>query len=149
MTLFDSKLFFATFDPASGSCETGSSTVYGVNYIRPKLDGATNIDDGGFPEFPDGSGFLQNQPPVEGVAFGVGIRQLPSCCDDSNAFTGDPYLGYGSASTTSFARPGTFELVIQRGGVTPTGAQPVVTQTIALANPRVPVQINSWAAILE
>jgi hypothetical protein len=153
MTLFDRQLFFATFDPAAGTCETGSSTVYGVNYIRPELDGAANIDQGGYPELPDGSGgFLQNLPPVDGVAFGVGIRQLPSCSDDTASFDGDPYLGYGSSTTTSFSRPGAFELVIQRGGVSSSstgGGQSVVTQTIALDNPRVPVQVSTWAPILE
>jgi type IV pilus assembly protein PilY1 len=163
MTLFDRKLFFATFAPdpdAGGACEQGTSDIWGVNYIQPH---ALGPESGGAPEFAHPA--APNDPtrrkqrlsdeidpthfPVDGVVFGVGIRQQPTCSAETQTVTDDQILGFGQTVSTTQATPGRFELVIQLPGESPqTGMVP--TQVIDLREaPFSPVSIDSWALILE
>ena len=156
MTLFDSRLFFATFTPngAGGTCgDNGESTVWGVNYILP--EDTADLSSGGAPEFPTADPAIKTKTdgPYEGVAFGVGIRQQPSCSEVETSQV-DDFLGYGSFSTASQVTPGKFELVIQArsdgsGGGAPPPPGLAQVQAIDLPMAARPVRIDSWAAIFE
>lgn len=151
MALFDRKLFFSTFTPgAETSCEEGESKVYGVNYIVPKDE--TDLDQGGQPALPpqDGSTELvQSWSPLDGIVYGVGLRQEPSCSLGDDLTAGDPYLGFGKTTTTTLSNPGKFQLVVQIGGSKSVAAGEIDTQTFDLQNPSSPVHIDSWTLLLE
>jgi type IV pilus assembly protein PilY1 len=145
MVLFDRTLYFSTFAQiVTPNCtDIGSSSVWGLDYLLPLTAGV-----------PTG-GAKQNLATIaypNVVVSGVGLRQLPSCSSGSAAgASSDSFLGYGSVTTTSTTNPGTFELVIQKGGGKGSGASSttIPTDKIALPTPSTPVRIDSWAPIIE
>jgi type IV pilus assembly protein PilY1 len=144
MTLFDRTLYYSTFmQTVTSSCtDTGVSSVYAIDYVQPKTAGSPTS--GGNPV----AGFPKDFPNV--VIAGVGLRQLPSCSSTpSVAAAADAFLGYGTMTTTTTTNPGTFELVIQKGGSSSSTSNTITTQTIQLAAPKTSVRIDSWAPIIE
>jgi type IV pilus assembly protein PilY1 len=154
MTLFSETLFFSSFAPGGGDvCEIGSSRVWGLHYTEEEDDG--DIDSGGAPRLPDPDAPtgapITNFDPEDGVVFGVGVRQQPTCTIDTDTIDQDPVLGFGATTTSSAANPGNFELVVQLGGTSQGGGGPkkVNTQAYQLNRPKSMVTIDSWAAIVE
>lgn len=143
MTLFNRNLYYSTFAQSvtAGCTDTGVSSVYAIDYLLPKTTGSPKA--GGNPV----TGFPLDFPNV--VVSGVGLRQMPSCSSTpSTGASGDAFLGYGSMTTTTTTNPGTFQLVIQKGGAS-SSATTIATQTIPLAAPKTSVRIDSWAPIIE
>jgi type IV pilus assembly protein PilY1 len=154
MSLFASNLFYTTYTPPNTSdptqkCSNGTSSVCGVDYIRP-LPG-------------DGNGGAVSTPPIttdgtqcidfgSAVIFGAGITQKPTCSSDVS--TNDPYLGYGAHTGLADFTSGKFQLVMQTGpssaGSTGAGSTgPINTRAVDLAPPMSPARIDSWAAVVE
>jgi type IV pilus assembly protein PilY1 len=161
MTLFDRRLFFATFSPGAEVCATGVTTVWGENYLVPQVaSGDGQFRQGGRGEVPpdpsaapdpnaDTAQPLQRFPPKDGVIYGVGLRQQPSCSVADDQPNVDDFLAFGTAtSSTTVSNPGKFQLVFQVGGANP-GSSDITTEVLDLPNPRAPVLTDSWAPILE
>ena len=160
MSLFNGALFFTSFNPDSGNgpvCGSGTSKVWGMDYILPKTPGNTvnDMDDGGKARLPDSGTlvqFLDNTSATlanSGIIFGVGVTQLPSCTqEDPNAT--DSFFGSGSHTTISSVTPGKFQLVMHTSG---TGNTSDNSQTkrieIDLPVPPSTSRIDSWAALVE
>lgn len=159
MTLFNSTLYFTTYDPSSANantCTAGQSFVWGVHYLNAGMAAnvaATNNPADGPVSAYDPTGaqnpalYTRYQLLGEGsIPFGVGVTQKPSCFTTSAA-SGDPFLGFGSHTTISSSSPAVYQLVIQ-GGAKLAGTETKVTRT-PLPPPSVAVLIDSWASILE
>jgi type IV pilus assembly protein PilY1 len=158
MTLFNGALFFSSYKPENESstdvCGTGSSRVWGMDYILPKTTGAPA--DGGKERLPDENSVLQqfidntSTLLTDGsIIFGVGVTQLPSCADETTS--ADPYFG-GTATHTRLTniQPGRFELVMHTGTVGSTVAGGQTNRlVIQLPAPAATARIDSWAAIVE
>lgn len=148
MTIFDRILYFSTFVPAQGNTCAKQSNVWGMDYLTP----ATDVPSGGkIPPGPSGSPLYPL--PITGIVAGVGVQQLPSCQSGLAATDSvDEFLGYGKTTTTTSMTPGSFELVIQKSGLNPSGIalpKTITTEKMTVATPKVPVRIDSWAPILE
>ena len=156
MTLFNSSLFFSTFepeDPSSGAaCKAGSSRVWGVDYLIPKQ--TADLSQGGKERLPDGGTFVQFIDSSStllqdgAVIFGVGVTQLPSCTQEATST--DPYFGTGTHTSISSVEPGKFQLVMHTGNVGQTVVGGKSKQLeIELPTPKSTSRIDSWAAIVE
>ncbi len=162
MSLFNGSLFFSSFKPeAAGStnvCRAGSSRVWGVHYLLPKV--AADLSQGGAARLPENPSatpvtlvqFIDASSPLlpdDAVIFGVGVAQTPSC-NDSTSVSGDPYLGGGSHTALTSVNPGKFQLVMHTGsgGSTQLGGA-AKTLEIDLPAPQNTATIDSWAAIVE
>lgn len=160
MSLFNGALFFTSYKPDSGNgaaCDSGTSRVWGMDYVLPKTPGNTlnDLDDGGKERLPDSGNlvqFLDNTSAMlanAGVIFGVGVTQLPSCTQE--AVNTDTFFG-GSTQHTSITSitPGRFQLVMHTSG---TGNVSDGSQTkrieIELPTPPSTSRIDSWAALVE
>jgi type IV pilus assembly protein PilY1 len=159
MSLFNGALYFTSFEPTSGGgpvCGSGTSRVWGVDYILPKTPGnSTNdLDDGGKERLPD-SGvlkqFIDNTAAVlanSGIIFGVGVTQLPSCTQEQ--VNTDTFFGSGNHTSITSVTPGKFQLVMHTSGAgnVNDGSQ---TKRIEIDLPTPPStsRIDSWAALVE
>lgn len=160
MTLFNGTLYFSSFTPPSSSgaaaCSSGSSRVWGVDYLLPKTSGVPA--DGGKERFP-----AQTTPSIVytqyidstnsliagATIFGVGVTQMPSCAEETTY--DDPYMGYGTSTAYSNVNSGNFQLVMQAGatgGSKVTGGSTNLVK-ISLPPPPSTSRLSSWAAILE
>ncbi len=178
MQLFGSGLYFATYQPDSGTtaCGAGSSKIWGMNYntlvdaagldknnppVAPSdaiVDTTTSV--GGRPWLPEDGDpakttrvqFLDSSSSLLAGAtvFGVAVAQKPSCVDNSTPT--DSFFGTGLVHTTMpNVTPATYELVMQTGASgknTTTGAVTKVT-TMALPPPDNSPRIAAWATIME
>ncbi len=158
LTLFGGTLYFATSSPGQAStstCNVGTSRIWGVHYTRNADEAAANptIDpfNGPAGQLPSASTPLPKAlPPEDGIIFGVGIQQQPTCASVSETFSGDPYLGgYGTHHTFTDVTPGSFQLVYQVGGVTAATESKVTTNAVTLQPPKTPVFFNSWSRVYE
>ncbi len=170
MSLFSGVLYFSSQrPPATGltMCSNGEAFLWAVHYLNAGLkpgipNSADGPDKGPMPEHPPDFVTDPNVVPnplspdlvrylslgADSVAYGVGIRQRPSCYE--TAETSDPFLGFGSHSSITTATPGNFQLVVQSGGAGSTsGASNIKTITETISPPAGGVTVDSWAAILE
>src|SRR5262249_5201599 len=139
-------LFFTTFkpvDPADatqGKCNTGSSKLWGMDYIQKE----TTVASGGGKPVPP---FNPQLLPV--TSFGTRIIQKTTCTTAAVAST-TPYLGYGVHTSYSSISPGGFQLVVQTGsGGTPVSGTQTNTATYDLPSPPNSSHIDSWGALLD
>jgi hypothetical protein len=81
-----------------------------------------------------------------GIAFGVGIQQKPSCIDTSTSE--DPFglVGHQAVSTVS---PGAYQLLVQVGSNQLPSSSFGRVDSFDLPPPSARSLIDSWAAILE
>lgn len=91
----------------------------------------------------------KNTTTQPGLVYGVAIEQQPSCSTEVESPTDDPYLAYGSYTSTTAVNPGNFFLVYQVGGATGNTAGQVATTKVQLEAPPSTVHIDSWAPIFE
>ena len=171
MTLFSGILYFTSQrPPASGlvQCSDGQAYLWAVHYINAGLtpglpSPSATPEDGPMPAHSPTFQTDVNTTPnmldpglvrylslgADSAAFGVGIRQRPSCYQ-TDAGGDDPFLGFGSHTSISSITPGNFQLVVQTGGAGSTsGDSSIRTMVETLAPPAGGVTIDSWAAILE
>jgi len=160
MSLFNGALFFTSYDPDNGNngpvCGSGTSRVWGVDYVLPKTPGNTlnDLDDGGKERLPDGGSLVQFMDNTNallansGIIFGVGVTQLPSCTQEQ--VNTDTFFGSGNHTTITSITPGTFQLVMHTSG-TGNVADNSQTQRIQINLPTPPStsRIDSWAALVE
>ena len=157
MELFGGSLYFASSVPATGGgnqCAQASHRIWAVDYLQSldEFEDAESPDplNGPVGKWPDG-----NQTPrkatdlAPGLVFGVAIEQQPSCSVELTNPTDDPYLGYGTYTSTSTVSPGGFSLVYQVGGVSGNTSGTVATTKLQLDPPPSTVSIDSWAPIFE
>lgn len=160
MSLFNGALFFTTYNPDNGAggpvCGTGSSRVWGVDYVLPKTPGNTvnDLDDGGKERLPDGGNLVQYLDNTNallanaGIIFGVGVTQMPSCTQEQ--VNTDTFFGSGNHTSITSITPGKFQLVMHASGTgnVNDGSQ---TQRIQIDLPAPPStsRIDSWAALVE
>lgn len=160
MSLFNGALFFTSFNPDGGgnnaACGSGTSRVWGVDYILPKTPGNTlnDLDDGGKERLPDANNlvqFLDNTNALlanSGIIFGVGVTQMPSCTQEQ--VNTDTFFGTGNHTSITSITPGKFQLVMHTSG---TGNVNDGSQTkrieIDLPTPPSTSRIDSWAALVE
>ncbi len=166
MSLFNSQLFFTTFAPpavGANACSSGTSKVWGMDYIRPNNPDASAEpprNRGGearLPDASDGGKLVQSlsSSKVTGnanaVIFGVSVAQEPSCSQTATS-SGDDFLGFGAETTIRNVNPGKFQLVMHVGGIentTSTGDQQANVRTLDLKPPPNATRIDSWAALVE
>jgi type IV pilus assembly protein PilY1 len=163
MTLFNSQLFFATFAPPGATahvCSSGTSRVWGMDYIRPfgYLSQSTAINQGGLARLPGSKGdFVQSLTgqdvagSSDAVIFGVAVAQQPTCSDAATSASND-FLGYGAEQTITHVTPGTYQLVMHIGGVqnnTAAGDLKANVRTVDLKSPPAASHLASWAALVE
>jgi type IV pilus assembly protein PilY1 len=164
MSLFNSQLFFSTYAPPSAAvsaqyaCNSGSSKVWGMDYVRPA--DKTNFALGGQARLPKplATGqFVQSLTALtvagnsNAVIFGVSVAQEPSCTETGTSGT-DEFLGYKAERTVTHVAPGKFQLVMHIGGVdnaTSSGDLQANVRTIDLQPPPSAARVDSWAALLE
>jgi type IV pilus assembly protein PilY1 len=162
MSLFNGALYFSSYTPESPTstnvCGEGASRVWGMDYLLPKVTGATaltDLDDGGKERLPDGSGgFVQYLDQTAsmltnaGIIFGVGVAAVPSCIDETSIT--DPYFGVGNHARIDNISPGSYQLVMQVSG-TGNVSDNSRTQRVEINLPTPPssTRIDSWAAIVE
>lgn len=160
MTLFNSGLYFSTFKPeppGTNVCSSGSSRVWGVDYITPEDPGdKSKGGKGRLPQNPNSPGstlvqYLDDSssllaPGAE--VFGVGVAQVPTCVSETQLT--DPYFGTGTHTSVTSVNPGQFQLVMNTGsaGTAISGGKSNVT-TINLPAPVSSPHIDSWAAITQ
>lgn len=158
LQLNEGVLFFSTFKPNTGdACVVGSSSVFGVDYIKAKT---TNPSEGG-----RGALHVQGSTTVVDVQsatatqlgldvstliFGITLEYAPTCYNDSgigSALLGGSHPDVGSPSAS------TLQLTFQTGKTNTTGVGNSGFKTgvssVTLAQRPSGATIESWAAILE
>ncbi|PIE06334.1 MAG: hypothetical protein CSA75_00080, partial [Sorangium cellulosum] len=172
MTIFDSVLYFTTYDPSKENpltCEAGESFLWGVHYIHagtdassapsltnpelgpmPWLDPNPADDDPSTVDVPSpASAYIRNDTlGLESVAFGVGVSQKPACYTMTEV-PADGFLGYGAHRSISSVTPAQFQLVVQTGRVGDSVGTETKTTTRNLYPPLGGGSIMSWALILD
>jgi type IV pilus assembly protein PilY1 len=164
MSLFNSQLVFSSYAPpeasllATHACNSGTSRVWGMDYIR--ASDKDNLALGGLPRLPDpddAGEFVQRQSAAQvagdasAVIFGVSVAQEPSCTTEADT-TSDSFLGYKTERTVTHVSPGKFQLVMHIGGVdNPVRSDDLQAnvRTIDLQPPPSAARVDSWAALLE
>lgn len=162
MSLFNSVLYFSSFTPTGSSslCSSGSSRIWGVDYIQSKdkdvNNGNVNIPSSGpvarlrdvddtIPE--DGILIEGKDAESSTIVFGIGIRQKPTCFDSDDDYDDPWFAGHTPMKNVT---GGGFELVIQTGiGGTASGGAMTQTETRDLPAPPTMSRIDSWAAVVE
>jgi type IV pilus assembly protein PilY1 len=165
LSLFNSQLFFTSFAPPSSSanaCSSGTSKVWGLDYLAP-LDSkkaSPQVGKGGEPRLPDPDqqgNFVQSLTAKQvagstsAIIFGVSVAQEPSCSQTATGASND-FLGYKAAETLTHVSPGKFQLVMHVGGqanTTASGNQQSNVKTVDLQPPASAARIDSWAALVE
>ncbi|MFZ5894222.1 MAG: pilus assembly protein [Myxococcota bacterium] len=165
MSLFNSQLFFTSFAPPaanSRACSSGSSKVWGMDYLRPVdyQSASPPRNQGGLARLPDptkSGAFVQSLTALQvakssdAVIFGVSVAQQPSCSQIGTGASND-FLGYRAQQTVTHVTPGQFQLVMHIGGVkntTATGDQQSNVRTVDLQPPASAARVDSWAALVE
>jgi type IV pilus assembly protein PilY1 len=156
MAVFDSVLYFATFQAAASTavCSGGIPKLWGRDFIQPR--NASDLSQGGIPIFNPGpptnpSG--PTSPPPDFVSPpqfagkiipGVSINMAPSCSNLANTIT-DPYTGSTHYVTQSLnsSQP---QLFLSTGASTTSGSG---TLSVNIPPPGVPTIIDSWASVVE
>ncbi len=174
LQLFASGLYFATYQPDSGTtaCGAGTSRIWGMHYHdlvdsggldknNPPVSPSDGVEasKGGRPWLPqDGTStttyvqFLDNSINLLAGAtiFGVAVAQVPSCVDNSSPT--DSFFGSGVVHTTMpNVTPATYELVMQTGASGKSSVSSAATNvtTLSLPSPNNSPRIASWATIME
>ena len=172
MTLFDSVLYFTTYDPSkedSVTCKAGESFLWGVHYVNAGTDSSTppNLTqpelgpmpwldpvqpkyDPNTPDNPStATNYIRNESlGVGSVAFGVGVQQSPACYQIEDV-PADSFLGYKTHRSITSMTPSKFQLVVQTGRVGDSGGTETKTTTRNLFPPLGGGRIDSWTAILD
>lgn len=159
MTLFNSNLYFTTYDPSSADaveCKAGASYLWGVHYINAGTQGDSlpsgKPEEGPIPTYDPTA---EQKPALYkryvqlstgSIPFGVGVTQKPACYTTAAA-SEDPFLGFGAHTSISGSSAAVYQLVVQ-GGATQAGTTTKVTRT-NLPPPSVAVLIDSWASIVD
>ncbi len=157
LELFSGTLYFASSVPATGAdnqCAQASHRIWAVNYLQSNDEwaGAESPDplNGPAGMWPNGAQPRRKATDLApGLVFGVAIEQQPSCSSELSNPTDDPYLGFGTYTSTSTVSPGGFSLVYQVGGVSGNTSGTVATTKLPLDPPPSTVSIDSWAPIFE
>jgi type IV pilus assembly protein PilY1 len=151
ISLFNSVAYFATFTPtgAANSCDHGSGSIWGVDYLAstpsgggPRPVGRYVPDPENFPN--DVEDEVVQDPGV--MVFGVAVTQTPTC-QETTTFN-DPYgNSYQAVTSASSAE---FQLVFQTGqGGSAQNKSVTNSKTQTLPRPRETTRFDSWAAIVE
>lgn len=171
LSLFNSQVFFTTYTPPESSapaCKSGESRVWGMDYLRPlgyleEEPEDLAINQGGDGRLPDPAApddptqYVQSLSAAQAtgdqdaVVFGVSVAQQPTCSDAATA-AADEFLGYGEQHIIRNINPGSFELVMHKGGtspINPSGSIQENTATLPLRPPPSASRVESWAALIE
>lgn len=159
MELFGGTVYFSTGIPAaagSNKCTQANHRIWAVDYVKSEDEraGASTPSplSGAAGRWPAASAAAV--PPKAtstspGLVYGVAIQQQPSCSTEIANPTDDPYLSYGTYTSTSSVTPGNFFLVYQVGGVSGNTSGEVTTNKVQLESPPSTVNIDSWAPLFE
>lgn len=145
LSLFNSSLYFATYQPdlgAANTCVSGRGSVWGKHYITgaPALPDSANP--GAFIEF--------EEQPINTVVFGVAVVQTPNCTETT--LYNDPVFGaFLEASASSGA---SYQLVyhtgsVEGGNTISQGEGKLPVSTINLPPPASGLRIDSWASVVD
>ncbi len=166
MSVFDSKLFFATLAPsASSACGAGSGRIWGLDYVTVATGCSVNpqnVGCGGTPLMtpltgtvpvqyivPGGSGTGQDPGLVGHVITGVAVRATPPCADTAQV---DDSLGGGKYGGLGNLQAATYSLVasVSTKATAKNDAKQLGASFAAgLTTPRLNTRIDAWAAIVE
>ena len=166
MSLFNSVLYFVTYDPSlqnEDTCRPGTSYRWGVHYLntgttadigttedprqgpQPALD--IDADDNTTENGSSGDQLFRIETIAEEtVAFGVGIVAKPACYITEDV-PADPMLGYGTHSSITSVTPTQFQLVTQMSSKN--DSEKITTDRKNLFPPLGGGRIDSWASLLE
>ncbi len=158
MVLFSSQLYAATFAgaPAGDVCAGGTSTVWGMHFLERA--NAEDASAGGLPLWKQNDGTMIQEKPADEdnpdtIVFGLTLAQQPSCITAPQTPVGDdPFLSFGTHTSTQGLNPGKFQLIMHTGkmGGGDISAQAADNTTaIDLETPTSITRIDSWAAIVE
>ncbi len=165
ITVFDSKLYFATFAPPNPGvglvCNGGTPKLWGVDFEVPlETCSAGPVDWEGIPTGCGGSprdflpsGFLANPPDDNGnptvnvVIPGVSVAVTPSCTN-TGLPAADQYTG-GLHTATSGSTPPTYALMAQTGGRNAALGGSTSTVQRPLQAPNSTTTVDSWATLAE
>jgi type IV pilus assembly protein PilY1 len=165
VALCSEDLFFATVGPgdASNACNSGSSKVWGMNYLTANTGG---VGKGGAPATTlsahvNTSGFVDATEifgsDAHAYLSGVSVSQQPSC-DSAGTAGEDAFFNYGVQPAAGTVTPGKFQLWIPTGDKTSTSTKAGINVVkdggsngvaIDLTAPKVLNIVDSWAAIVE
>jgi type IV pilus assembly protein PilY1 len=152
MTVFDSRLYFATYSPASGTvaCSQGDPRLWVMDFVNPNSGSPPNK--GGIAMAPSTSSNqyvdLAQSPynaPAGSVVPGFAIQQTTACAQVAQG--ADGYVPGTTHTTISQYTPSTYSLVAQVGAPKTGGG--IQTISMPVKAPSAPTVIDSWAAITE
>lgn len=159
MELFGGTVYFASSIPAaagSNECTQANHRIWSVDYIQSEDErqGVASPSPASGPAGKWPAASPTDVPPKStsiepGVVYGVAIEQQPSCSTEVEVPSDDPYLAYGTYTSTTAVTPGNFFLVYQVGGVSGNTSGQVNTNKVQLEAPPSSVQIDSWAPLFE
>jgi len=159
MELFGGTVYLSTGIPATAGtnqCTQANHRIWAMDYVKSEDErlgvASPNPMSGPAGRWPATT--AQQPPPksttvAAGLVYGVAIEQQPSCSTEIATPTDDPYLAYGTYTSTSTVTPGNFFLVYQVGGVSGNTSGDVTTNKVALQPPPSTVTIDSWAPLFE
>lgn len=159
MELFGGTVYLSTGIPAtagSNQCTQANHRIWALDYVQSE-DERLGVTSPSAMSGPAGRwpAATAGQPPPKstsisaGLVYGVAIEQQPSCSTEVATPTDDPYLAYGTYTSTSTVTPGNFFLVYQVGGVSGNTTGEVTTNKVQLEAPPSTVNIDSWAPLFE
>jgi type IV pilus assembly protein PilY1 len=166
MSVFDSKVYFATFAPsASSACGAGEGRIWGLDFVTVATGCAVNpqsVGCGGVPMMtpltgttpvqyivPGGSAAGQDPGLLGHVITGVGVRAKPPCADTTalpDPLAGGSYAGLGQLQAASYSLVASVSTkATAKNDVKQVGA----SYAAGLAAPKLNTRIDAWAAIVE
>ncbi len=159
MELFGGTTYFASSIPAtagSNECTQANHRIWAVDYSKSEDErlgvASPSPMSGAAGKWPAASASAvppKNTSIEAGVVYGVAIEQQPSCSTEIENPSDDPYLAYGTYTSTTAVTPGNFFLVYQVGGVSGNTSGQVNTNKVQLEAPPSTVNIDSWAPLFE
>jgi type IV pilus assembly protein PilY1 len=159
MELFGGTVYASSGIPAtagSNQCTQANHRIWALDYVKSEDErlavaspNAMSGPAGRWPAASSGQTPPKSTSVSAGLVYGVAIEQQPSCSTEVATPTDDPYLAYGTYTSTSTVTPGNFFLVYQVGGVNGNTTGEVTTNKVQLQAPPSTVNIDSWAPLFE
>ena len=175
MTVFDGKLYFATYaaspTPPAGqpvtTCANAVARIWGLDFINPADKNCSNVASTTCDRSIGGAPMLQLAPPqpsnvlvanvtpsasdatlVNVVIPGLSVNETPACAGGGTGTT-DQYVAGATHTTPSNVKAGGYNILAQVGQTAPGGVGARTLSNLTVPPPISPTTIDSWAAVVE